>query len=114
MCLFQGSHYVGSGKCMPESQSMLTTNVLTPRADCVFSYQNKDCCLQAKHASTPELQTLPKLRILIVRHLCTVGHLLHVRCAPLFTLSHQRSKPVLELHVAILKFCAQVIDVPFT
>lgn len=26
-----------------------------------------------------ELQTLPNLHILVVRHLCTVGHLLHVR-----------------------------------
>jgi len=99
---------------MPESQSVPTTNALTPRADCVFNYSNKDCCLQAKHASTPGLQTLPKLRILIVRHLCTVGHLLHVRCAPLFTLSQQRREPVLELHVTILRVCALGFRVSFT
>ena len=39
------------------------------------------CCLQAFPACAEDEQTLPNLQILAVRHLCTVGHLLNVRCA---------------------------------
>ena len=39
------------------------------------------CCSQAFPACDEDQQTLPNLQILAVRHLCTVGHLLNVRCA---------------------------------
>ena len=42
---------------------------------------NVICGVQVARAPA-ELQTLPNLHILVVRHLCTVGHLLHVRWAP--------------------------------
>ena len=37
------------------------------------------CCIQVVPAAHGNLQTLPNLHVLVVRHLCTVGHLLHVR-----------------------------------
>ena len=47
-----------------------------------FPIHQPVCCLQAFPACAEDEQTLPNLQILAVRHLCTVGHLLNVRCAP--------------------------------
>ena len=37
------------------------------------------CCSQPVRGAPAEVQMLPNLRILVIRHLCTVGHLLNVR-----------------------------------
>ena len=49
--------------------------------DALTQHHQPVCCLQAFPACAKDEQTLPNLQILAVRHLCTVGHLLNVRCA---------------------------------